>query len=196
MRGFDITLVVTAHDETVVSGPSMRSAETAISAAEAGGFRVERLIALDAPTLECRAYFSQASFHAWKRMEYDFLDPYRTRNASVEAARGRWIAFLDADDLFSENWLVLAAERMAQAEKGGEKAIVHPEINWFFDGANSVFVKPAQDEESFTPYYFYFANYYAMLCMAPKRVLFATSHNIWNRLYWNKWFYLVVNICR
>ncbi len=27
-------------------------------------------------------------------------------------------------------------------------------------------------------------------------LLIATSHNIWNRLYWNKWFYLVVNICR
>lgn len=171
MPGFDITIIVTAHDETVVSGPSMRSAESAIDAAEARGLRVERLIAMDAPTAECRAYFSQVRFHRWKRTEHDFRDPYRTRNASAEAARGRWIAFLDADDLFSQNWLLLAGERMARAERDGEKAIVHPEINWIFDGAHSVSVKPAQDEAYFSPYYFYFANYYAMLCMAPRRAI-------------------------
>ncbi|MBN1637153.1 MAG: glycosyltransferase family 2 protein [Deltaproteobacteria bacterium] len=171
MSSFDITVIVTAHDETVVSGPTMRSAESAIIAAEARGFGVERLIAMDGPTAECRDYFSQTKFYKWKMIEYDFCDPYRTRNASVEAARGRWIAFLDADDLFSENWLMLGGERMAQAEKDGEKAIVHPEINWIFDGAHSVSVKPEQEEEYFTPYYFYFANYYAMLCMAPRRAV-------------------------
>jgi glycosyltransferase involved in cell wall biosynthesis len=171
MSSLDISIVVTAHDETLVSGPTMRSAEAAISAAEAGGFCVERLIALDSPTQECRAYFSQARFHKWKRIDCDFCDPYRTRNASVEAAQGRWIAFLDADDLFSENWLVLAGERMAKAEKDGERAIVHPEINWIFDGTNSVFVKPDQGEVFFTPHYLYFANYYAMLCMASRKAL-------------------------
>ena len=29
----------------------------------------------------------------------------RVRNALVPRATGRYIAFLDADDLFSENWL-------------------------------------------------------------------------------------------
>ena len=56
MTRIDITVAVTAHSESVVAGPTMRSAETAIRAAEAEGFRVERLIGLDAPSDGFRSF--------------------------------------------------------------------------------------------------------------------------------------------
>jgi hypothetical protein len=168
MTAVDLTVAVTAHSETLVAGPTMRSAEAAIRNAEAAGLRVERLIGLDAPSADCRTFFSQPAFAAWKISEFELCDQGAARNALAKIAAGRWIAFLDADDLFSENWLVRAAERLAQAAEAGDKVIVHPEINWIFDTAQFVFAKPAQDDPIFTPYYFYITTYYDALCMAPR----------------------------
>jgi len=171
MTAVDLTVAVTAHSETLIAGPTMRSAEAAICVAEAAGLRVERLIGLDAPSADCRAFFTQPAFAAWNIAELKVRDLGLARNELVEIATGRWIAFLDADDLFSENWLVGAAQRLAQAEEAGDKVIVHPEINWIFDTAQFVLVKPAQDDPIFTPYYFYFGNYYDSLCMAQRATI-------------------------
>ncbi len=170
MTGIHLTVAVTAHAETVVAGPTMHSAELAIRAAEAEGFPVERLIGLDAASEACRAFFTQPAFAAWKIVAVEMRDLGLTRNALAEVAKGRWIAFLDADDLFSENWLAVGAKRLGQAEQANERVIVHPEMNWFFDDLPSMLVNPAQDDLLFTPYYFYVANYYDSLCMAPRAV--------------------------
>jgi hypothetical protein len=168
MPCFDLSIIVTAHDETLVAGPTMRSAEASVCMAEAAEFRVERIVALDAATEDCRVFFTQPDFGNWEKVELNECDLGRTRNAMIGIAKGRWIAFLDADDLFSENWLREGARQLAQAEAAEERAIVHPEMNWLFDGAASVFTKPEQDDPLFTPYYFYAANYYDSLCIAPR----------------------------
>ena len=171
MTAIDITVAVTAHSETLIAGPTMRSAEAAINVAEAAGFRVERLIGLDAPSADCRAFFTQPAFAPWNIAELKVRDLGLARNELVEIAAGRWIAFLDADDLFSENWLVGAAQRLAQAERAGDKVVVHPELNWFFDAAQLAYIKIAQDDPLFIPYYFYFGNYYDSLCMAQRATI-------------------------
>lgn len=164
----DITLAITLHAETTVAIPSIRSAEACIRAAEAAGLSVERLMAFDTPTDECRNYFARTDLPSrWDPSEFAFRDQGRTRNALAERARGRWLAFLDGDDLFSENWLVEAAKCLRQAEQADEKIIVHPELNLFFDAALSSFVKINQSDPLFCPYYFCVENYYDALCMAP-----------------------------
>ena len=70
--------------------------------------------------------------------------------------------------MFSENWLAEGIARLDEAEKAGERVIVHPELNIFFDGLNSVLVNIDQTSPLFTPHYFYFRNYYDSLCMAPR----------------------------
>jgi len=62
----DLTLIVTAHDETVVAGPTMRSADLAVAAARDGGFTVHPIIALDAATEATTAYFGQPRFDHWE----------------------------------------------------------------------------------------------------------------------------------
>lgn len=170
MAEFDLTVAVTAHDETLVAGPSMQSADAAIRQVEKLGFSVERLVGLDVPTKECRAFFNQPALNAWTKVELEMADPFRTRNALVEHGLGKWIAFIDADDLVSENWLSKAAARLARAEKDGDAIIVHPELNWIFEGAEVVFAKPSMEDELFLPHYLYFANYYDMMAMAPRQV--------------------------
>jgi len=165
---FDLSVVVTAHDEAELARPTMRAGEDSCRAAEAAGFRLERMIAFDHPTAECRAFFTQPEFDAWRKVDVDGGDLGRTRNAVLGELRGRWVAFLDADDLFSENWLAEGARVLAAAERAGERVVVHPEFNWIFEGGEWFFARPAQDDPVFSPYFFYFATYYDSLCMAPR----------------------------
>lgn len=153
----------------MVCGPTMASANAAIARAEREGFAVERIIALDSPTDACRAYFSQSAFDAWTRVEVNERDLGRTRNTIVPRTKGRYIAFLDSDDLFSENWLSEGIRCLDAAQDAGERVIAHPELNWLFDGAKDVFAKTDQSDPVFSPYLFYFSNYYDSLCMTPRQ---------------------------
>src|SRR5262245_12769100 len=117
MGGIDLTLVVTAHDETFVSGPTMRSADLAVDAARAAGYTVETVVALDAPSEATAEYFHQPRFDHWERRSFEEGDLGAARNAVLPQTGGRFVAFLDADDLFSENWLTEALAQAIAAEK-------------------------------------------------------------------------------
>ncbi|MEL6914390.1 MAG: glycosyltransferase [Pseudomonadota bacterium] len=165
----DLSVIVTVHAETIVAGPTMRAAERAVAEAAAAGYGVEALIAYDHPTPAARAFFEQVVFDGWRRVDVDGGDVGATRNRVVaEVARGRALAFLDADDLFSPGWLAGAMDRLTAAEAEGRRAIVHPELNWLFDGAGSVYWNPDQADPLFAPQFFYVSNYYDSLCLAPR----------------------------
>lgn len=165
----DLSVGLTAHRETFVAGPTMRSAEAAVAHARAAGFTVECLIGLDTAHPDTVAFFSQPAFAEWRRSEVSFRDQGLTRNALAQVATGRFLAFLDADDLFSENWLTNACRILQAAEAAGRDVIVHPEMHWQFDAIQNVNVCPAQDDPFFSPYVMSTANYYDALCVAPRR---------------------------
>jgi Glycosyl transferase family 2 len=164
----DLTVVVTAHDETAVCGPTMRAADLAVEAARARGFSVQTIIGLDAPTEETSAYFHQPHFDHWERRVLQERELGRVRNALVPECEGRYLAFLDADDLFSENWLAEGVAMLDAAAERGERAIAHPELNVVFDGTKVIHVNIDQTSALFTPHYLYFRHYYDSLCMAPR----------------------------
>jgi hypothetical protein len=172
----DLTLVVTAHDETAVSGPTMTSADRAVAAARVAGFTVETLILLDAPTAAARAYFEQSRFDHWQRRVLDEGDVGRARNAIVPETEGRHVAFLDADDLFSRNWLVEGVRALDAAAERGERAIAHPELNVVFDAQRDVVLNVDQRSTLFSPHYLYFRHYYDSLCLAPREAHLTTPY--------------------
>ena len=164
----DLSVVVTAHDETAVSGPTMHSADRAVAAAREAGYSVQPVIALDAATEATTTYFGQACFDHWERRVYDERDLGRVRNTVVKELDCRYVAFLDADDLFSENWLVEGVTALVAAAERGERAIAHPELNVVFDGTRSLLVNIPQDSPLFTPHYLYARHYYDSLCLVPR----------------------------
>ncbi|MGD1923098.1 MAG: glycosyltransferase family A protein [Paracoccaceae bacterium] len=164
----DISVIVTLHSETVMAGPTIRSADLAIAAAESAGLSVERLFGFDNPTPETVAFFDREEFRSWTNATHSFRDQGQLRNAMASQSTGRWIAFLDGDDIWSENWLVAAATHLLEAEADGRREIAHPEINWIFDRQANVVLKLPQDDLLFDPYAFYFTNYYDALAMAPR----------------------------
>lgn len=163
-----LSVIVTAHNETLVCGPTMASADAAIACAQDAGFIVERIIALDNATPATTEWFHQSRFDHWTRITFTEGDLGRVRNTVVPLSKGKYIAFLDSDDLFSQTWLREGMRKLQDADDADEKVIVHPELNWLFDGAHAVFLKPDQTDPLFSPYHFYSMNYYDSLCMTPR----------------------------
>jgi glycosyltransferase involved in cell wall biosynthesis len=165
----DLSLVVTVHSETLVCGPTMESAEHAVAAARAAGHSVQPIIALDNATDDTADYFAQSCFDDWERRVLHEGDPGRVRNAIVPQTDGRFVAFLDGDDLFSENWLSDGVTRLKQAEDEGARMIAHPELNVIFDGGTQLNHNIGQASPLFTPHFLYVRNCYDTLCLTPRQ---------------------------
>ncbi len=168
MTGTDLSLIVTAHSETLVSGPTMESADVAVEAARASGYSVQTIVALDNATPATTDYFNQADFDHWDRWVMHQGDLGRVRNELVPQTSGRFIAFLDADDLFSENWLADGLAVLESAEERGERVIAHPEVNIIFDGGKYLLQNVDQDSPLFMPHFLYVRNGYDSLCLTPR----------------------------
>ena len=168
MSSVDLTLMMTAHDETVVSGPTVRAADLAVEAARAQGYTVQPIIVLDRAKDATTEYFRQRRFDHWERWTFEEGDLGRVRNAAIPRTEGRYIAFLDADDLFSENWLAEGIAKLDDAAERGVKEIAHPEMIVIFDGGQVAVGYVEQDSPLFTPHFLYVRNYYDSLCMTPR----------------------------
>jgi glycosyltransferase involved in cell wall biosynthesis len=195
----DLTLVLTAHDETVGAGPTVRSADLAVAAARERNYGVEAIVALDRATPATSEYFHQPRFDHWERRGLDEGDLGRVRNVIVPRTKGRYIAFLDADDLFSENWLVEGIAALDEAAVRGERAIAHPELNVVFDGHKAVRQNVDSSSPLFTPSLLYVRNCYDSLCMAPREAHLAVPYvprDIPNGLSYQDWQFAIETLSR
>ena len=65
-------------------------------------------------------------------------DQGKVRNHAVGLVSAGHVAFLDGDDLWSENWLVDAYRMCAD----DDRVIGHPELNWFFENQQNLYFLP------------------------------------------------------
>lgn len=164
----DITAIITAHREGLLANPSCRSLELAKAAAEEAGITVEVLVLLDRPDGQTLEFFVHRIPRDWKLIQVDFGDLGHARNEGVRLARGRWIAFLDADDLFGKNW-PRAAHVVAMRET--RLIVWHPEISIYFGNDERVFIHVDMEDEGISAEGLMCANYWTALCFAPRSLL-------------------------
>jgi hypothetical protein len=199
VTGTDVSLVITAHDETLVCGPTMAAADVAVDAARSAGHTVQTVIALDRPSAATTEYFGQAAFGHWERWVMDEGDLGQARNRVVPRTDGRFIAFLDADDLFSENWLAAGVTRLKDAAEEGDSIIAHPELNVIFDGPMALNQLVDQDSPFFTPHFLYVRNAYDSLCLTPREAHLETPYvarDIPNGLSFQDWQFAIETMSR
>jgi len=163
--GADISLVLVAHHEGILAGISLRSLLEAADRANREGITTEVLIVLDRANDATRAVFDDAALHGWCVEETDFGDQGKVRNHAIGLTSGAYIAFLDGDDLWSENWLVSAYD-LCRQDPG--RIIAHPEFDWFFQGNNNLLAHIDQTSPHFDPSFLRIANYWDALCLAPR----------------------------
>lgn len=128
---FDITVTIVFHKEGEHALPALSSMAELVSSAREAGLQVEARAVLDRPDTLTRRFV--ASRGAWLDdvEEVSFGDPGLTRNKAAHSAKGRFLAFLDGDDLWGSDWLKLAYAA-ATAPGAPSKAIWHPESMYLF----------------------------------------------------------------
>jgi glycosyltransferase involved in cell wall biosynthesis len=160
----DITAILTAHVEQTLIGVSFRSMLAAVSVATDAGLDVEMLVVLDKPDEATREMLAEVDTQGARLLKVSYGDQAPVRNHAVRESRGRFIAFLDGDDLWTENWLV-AAHALCAAEPG---TIAHPYADWVFGESHSLSLPPDQTDPQFDPATLRVTNAWDALCLAPR----------------------------
>ena len=121
----DLSVAITAHNEGLVAHKTMRSVFRALEKLKEAGITYEVIVHIDFGSKETVEYFSRYRHDEnIKIYENQYGDLGLSRNYVTTKARGKYIAFLDGDDLVSDNWY-LEAIRLLESTK--DEIVVHPE---------------------------------------------------------------------
>jgi glycosyltransferase involved in cell wall biosynthesis len=148
MHTFDITAVINGHAEGLLAVSSLRSMVAAAEFAEKHGVKVELLAILDKPDVLTIEVFEEfAREHPELRIEQvEHGDLGYSRNSGAQMALGKWTSFLDADDIWGEDWLYAAHKA---AESDGREVVWHPDVNVLFGATPHIYVHTDMEDASF-----------------------------------------------
>lgn len=166
----DLTVIITAHAEGTLTHRTLRSVKRALKPLD-NKYTSEIILHVDNATSETDAYIAANKTGILKDVQIlnnAFGDLGSSRNFAVSKARGKYVATIDADDLMSENWLLLALEMLEQQK---EPTVAHSEVTVEFEGSNSLVIKHGEidfDTDSLLSVY---ANRWNSVIVAPRSLL-------------------------
>jgi len=171
MRGLDphniaVSIILTGHREGRLIHRTVRSAEIAADYARERGIATEIIAVLDSPDEETTNYFESRRDVFSIVEEIEVRDPGVSRNRGVELAHGKYVCFLDGDDLFSQNW-VEAAYRFATSYPD-EQLVLHPDLNLCFGTHLAVFPHVDSRSEGFYGLNLLQFNLWSALCFVSR----------------------------
>jgi glycosyltransferase involved in cell wall biosynthesis len=164
----DISVVINAHREGLIAVPTIRSLAQAKFFAERRGVLVETIVVLDRCDELTADVFADQSDLDCEILHVDNGDLGSSRNDGAIRARGEWIAYLDADDIWGENWL---AGAFMAANADNRMVVWHPEANLYFGVANYIFRHVDMDTAEFEPLSLLINNYWTALCFTRRTTI-------------------------
>lgn len=146
MSAIDITAIVNLHSEGMLAHSAFMSVARAKIYAEDRGLHVEVLAVLDHPSADTLSFVDECAFVDFTPVRVSYGDLGRARNRGVELSRGKWVTFLDGDDLWAENWLA-AAYAAANSER--RPVIWHPLALIIFGAQRYLFIHVDMEDDDF-----------------------------------------------
>jgi glycosyltransferase involved in cell wall biosynthesis len=163
----DVSVVVTAHREGTLCHPTLRSVWRAVDYAQSRGVSAEVLVVLDRPDDATRDYFARhpsgAAVH-----EVDFGDPGPARNHGARVAAGKYVSFLDGDDLYCSPWLERA---FRQAVAAATPCVCHPLYTVLFGTESAVWRHLSSSDVAFRTPSLLEINHWGPWALMPRELL-------------------------
>ena len=127
----DITVVAIFHREGNLALSAIASLIDMVASARASDLAVETIAVLDKADELTRTLVTTQGESIWNDVKHvNFGDLGLSRNAGTQASNGRYLSFLDGDDLWGAEWLLAS---YFSATNGPSQAIWHPEFIYYFD---------------------------------------------------------------
>jgi glycosyltransferase involved in cell wall biosynthesis len=162
-----ISAIMTAHREGLLAGPSIASFNEAILAARNRGLVVEAIVILDRSDDLTRSIFDACRVDGYQLFMTDSGDPALSRNFGASVAKGKFISFLDADDLWSQNWLVESFKFCSVLERA---TICHSECNVIFGDEKHIWFHMDSEDEDFEPDFLRVSNYWDSMSFGKREI--------------------------
>lgn len=155
-----ITVILTGHREGWMIYNTIVSMKQAKQNAENNGLSVEVIIILDKHDSLTDEFIKTNSSSDIQVEHISSGDVAVARNHAVSIANGEFIAILDGDDLWSNNWLSAAYNA---ASKTNDLIIWHPEVNVFFGEEHKLFFHRDSADKEFNSRHLIARNYWTAL---------------------------------
>lgn len=170
----DVSVIMPAHHEGRMVHPTIRSIFRTVDHAAKNGIRSEIIIVTDRPDAKTKAYFKQYENSETIAIEdVDFGDPGLARNHGVSVSKGKYVTFVDADNLLGSNWIDASFDYL---EKIGGGIVAHPEYHVVFDSENTIWKQVSSFDPAFDPRDFFEFNYWDVVCTVEREILLRYPH--------------------
>ena len=143
----DLEVVITAHAEGPLVHRTLLSVFQSIKHASRNGIACGVLVVKDIPTPATNAYFSRFSSEDLRILNTDFGDPGLARNYGIHNTNGAYVALLDADDLYSADWLTKAVTYLR--ENADREFMAIPKHTLVFGAEDRLVSHPDSDSMDF-----------------------------------------------
>jgi hypothetical protein len=166
-HNFDVSVALTCHREGLLAGLSAKSALRCIEEARKMNLSCEFLVILDhADPLTKSTIETALDSESPLILNTEYGDPGLARNHASQVSQGKYLSFLDADDIWSYNWIT-SAWLMLQKYPN---IIAHSQCNIVFGERNNTWWHVDSESYNCDPDYLVWANYWDSLSFSHTAV--------------------------
>jgi glycosyltransferase involved in cell wall biosynthesis len=167
----DLSIIITAHNEGILIHKTIASVRRAVTKLE-GRFTYEIILHIDKPNQATSEYVKihkNTSLKDVRIYDNNFGDLGLSRNFAVTKAYGKFVSFIDADDLMSQNWLIDAYDFLSKHEYG--KYVAHTAMTVEFGDVNSIIQKYGEINKTTDTLLNVYSARWNSVIIAPRTVL-------------------------
>ena len=172
----DVSVVLLAHREGILIHRTLRSVLRAVDFARDRGFSCEVIVVLDQADSATAQYFARQDGLNFKFVAVGFGDPGCARNVAVNVSQGKYVAFVDGDDLVSRNWFAAALAFSHRYRERGRRLVMHPEVNVMFGADTAILMHIDQEGPDWHVARLFAGNFWTALIVAHRDDLLAVPY--------------------